>query len=385
MDQLIFQRKNTKQNTYIIDLIYCVGFASFIIFYWGNQMHGLKEMGVFSEKILLVTVICSVIKIVSSKFSLFEWIIVLIFISAALISWKYSQNYFIITNVLLMVGLKNINLELVLKVYFLIGLCILTIGFTYIILNDRDYMVLIQYFGRGGIEYRVRLSSSHPNTLSMQIFALSLSFCFVYYKRMKWYLWGMFILFNIEVLILTKSRTGFLCCMIVLILFFTLQYKEKIFRFKLTYFIMQLVNIFCISFSLIAPWKYDMNSPIMLKINLLMTGRLYEASAYCSNNRIPILGAKMPSLSFDMGLLRFMMEFGVVIFILMCIGILLATHRLYKNGQYAAMIILTMFVVYTVSEKINYIGCDFRFLIVGYALLNQWKNGELRKENNCKT
>lgn len=365
----------------IINTLYCMGFASFIIFYWGNQMHGLKEIGIFSEKLLLITIVCSVIKIFTSKFNCYEWGIVGFFIFAALLSWKYSQNYFIITNVLLMLGLKDIDFGQVLKVYFFVGLCVLTVGFTYIILNEQSYMILVQNYGRAGVEYRVRLSSSHPNTLYMQIFALTLTFCYVYYKRMKWYHWGMFLLFNIEALILTKSRTGFLCCMIVLLLFFLLQKKENIYKVRLIYIGTQLINLFCIVFSVVIPLKFDWSNSFLTQINKLMTFRISEANAYCNSTNIPLLGAYMPPKSFDMGLLRFMMEFGVVIFILMCIGILLAVHRFYKNGQYAAMIVLSAFVFYTVSEKINYIGCDFRLLFVGYALLNGWQYKRVKRKH----
>lgn len=362
-----------------------------------------------------VTFLLFAAKLLLTRYEWKEWALIILLEGVGFVSYRVTGANDIIRIVTFVAACKGMPLKQVLKYTFYVTLtgCLAIVALS--VTGIYGDISLTQAYGRAPAETtiyigeaetaetRYTLGMGHPNALSCMFFMLAALGVYVWFDRMKWYLYLFLMLLNVGVYLLTGSKTGMLITMVFLCGAFLMSGVKRFREMRFFYICGLLVFLLCIAFSVDAAvcaqrvkdaqWNeffvvnpMDNDHIVALgKIDRHISGRIISLtnsenndgmihtwSAFsCENNM---------NYYFDMGWVKLFYRYGVVPGILYVAANLWLLWRIYKRRDGCALVLFVMFAVYTVVEAhliSVYIGRNYLLMMMGaYSSARARLNGK---------
>lgn len=361
----------------ISEKFFWAGIISYFVYSWIY----ISQMGAVYNytKLLYLSICLLVIKIILSKFSIVEFLVnFLIIIMAIICSYKIGDITYAM-NFLILCSMKNMDFRKTIKLILFIITIVVSGLIVWVLLNDFESIITVRNFGRGMVETRFRFAWWHANRMHFVFFMLISLFLYCYNKKCRWWVYTFLIIFNVELLYLTRSRTGFICTLVTIILFMTLRYFPQIYKYKACLFAIFLIELGSIIGSLFSMVAIDLNYPVWRQLNQLTTGRIWIAHDWYNQVGIKWFGSAMDGLIPDLGVCRILLNYGIIVFIIFFILSLMATYILYKDKDYEMLLLLLVTMIYFTFEACTEAASDIRIFIIGCVLFKI--TGSIRRPN----
>ena len=261
----------------------------------------------------------------------------------------------------LIVGAKDINFKKILKVYIVIGISIMIIAFSasqYGIIED------LQYLTYQGEEVIIRHAYGiiYPTDFAAHVFYLVLAIV-IYVDEKMTVVCKVWIISLVAIFLymVANAKTSTIC----LIMFLVLCLFDKIFRNKIALIglIMEFVPILCAIGFVLLSYNYNPEQAWMLKINQLLTGRLELSKIGFDNYPIKMFGQFIEEVGngsstvdrwdyffIDDVYVRILLEYGVVLFIVTLIILMLAINGAKKRKDFLFIMVMIVISVHSIME-----------------------------------
>lgn len=308
-------------------------------------------------RIFQVTFLLFVLKVLLTRYSSKEWLIIFLFAGLGAVSYFSTERNEIIRMVIFIAACKDIDMKKCLKLVFFLTLvgciAIMLLSLTGIY----GKLSLTQDYGRGGMETRYTLGMGHPNALQCMVFSLILLYFYLYAGRLKIISFICAFLVNIFSFALTNSRTGFLILLLTIVMALVLERGKRFQKKKWVYAIGMVGIVLCVLFSVFISYnsRNVIYYPILGKIDSLLSGRirvLYYDNVYHAGTleTWSLFSNRNNYHYFDMGWIRLFFWYGIISGAIYTLCILLLIHFMYKKSDYMGLVLVIMISIYTVFE-----------------------------------
>ena len=388
-------------------------FAGKYLFYAGLTMELLmviidksNYVNPIEGRLFQMTFLLFAMKLLLSDYSRKEWCVILLLELAAFAFYRLNGENELIRIVTFVAACKEIPLKQMLKYTFYVTLAGCTAIVVLSVAGIYGEVSLTQVYGRDGAamarytgeilgtETRYTLGMGHPNALFCMFLMLTALATYVYFEKMKWYVYLFLMMLNVGVYVLTDSRTGMLITTIFLIGACVLTYCRFLREKAFIYLCGLLIFVLCIGFSVDAAasaqkvreaqWNAyyyldpggDKHTLFMMKIDDLINGRIVSLTDSENNDgSIETWSAfskpRNMNYYFDMGWVKLFYRYGIVPGSLYLAACLMLLWRLYRKKDACGLLLFATFAVYTVVEAhliSVYIGRNYLLMMMGYYL-----------------
>lgn len=317
-------------------------------------------------RLFQITFLLCMIKIIMTKYSFKEWLVMAAFFVLGAISYFATGRNEIVRVVAFIAASKNVNLRNVLKITFyttLVGVIMLVV---LSLTGSLGQIFLETDYGRGGIEKRYCFGLGHPNALHCMFWALMTLGIYLYWKKLKWYHCVLLEFANVGLYLLTVSRTGVAVASVTVLIalvfcvFPGLQEKRWVYTAGIV------CCGVCVVFSVMAAiWGHDI--PLFAWMDKYLTGRLQWAYTDGRAGLWSLFSVPEHNAYFDMGFIRLFYWYGIVPGIAYIVVKGVQLFYCMKKKDAATFLVITMFVLYTVFEAHAvsvYIARDYALLLM---------------------
>lgn len=395
------ERKNIDKAGELLYLFGTVLYFSYYMYYFGYywRMKNFQGEVFHPQKIfyLAIIIFCVKILITIRKYHKFE-IVFGIVVSIILYNcWRTSGTIDFLVNFLLIFAFKDVEMRKVMKVACITGFVFFVFGITKIFLDNPTLISVTKDYGRGGVETRYQFCAWHPNIMHLIFSAFITIFLFVYYRSCKW--WGYLCLFffNYELFLLTRSRTGFLTGCIAICLYFILRYLPRIFKNKISFFIFEIINLGAIAGSMYFGFYASTTSKLYITINKMITGRFDILKYFIQEDGIHLFGSSLggrldgwglfkktgQGYVTELGFPRLILEYGPIIFTVICLMIFCTTWILYRNEKYAELVFLAVCIFSFTVDALYPASWNPMPFVLGYGIFGSgvlWRKNHKNKD-----
>lgn len=358
-------------------------------------------------KLFQITFLIFACKLLLTDYDKKQWCAIILLEAVAFVSYRVTGANDLIRIVTFVAACKDIPLRQMLKYTFQVTLfgCLIIIALS--VTGIYGEISLTQAFGHESAETtryigqeaaeetRYTLGMGHPNALSCMFLMLVAMGVYVYFDRMKWYMYLFIMLLNVGVYMLTESKTGMLIVTGFLAGACILSYCKILREKALIYVCGLLVLALCIGFSVDAAvcaqrvrdaqWNefYYLN-PLdnkhivtLGRIDRHISGRIVSLTDSEKNDGMIHTWSAFSEPNnmkyyFDMGWVKLFYRYGVVPGVIYVIAQLALLWKLWKKKDACGLLLFTILAVYNVVEAhliSVYIGRNFLLMMMGYYLL----------------
>lgn len=358
------------------DLLYYIGVFLAIVISLCDISRIINIDGVFRTVVYFCSMLFITIKIIKTKYTKNELSILLILGILCLYASTVLSDYTFLMNILIIIGLININIKKIIKIDLAVKLFFLilhTIIYFYDMLYNYwkiiPYFVLTKKYGA-----RHSLYFSHPNSANGVVIWLVIDWIIISKNKKLSVLLGSALVIYYS--IFTVSRTSIIIYILfLLIVFFSknnIIKKISIFLQKYLFIILTVLNAIIISLT------QFYSSELIQQIDILFSKRLtYSKIAtdtlgihFFPNNISDALHNNL--LIIDNFYIKSFVCYGFVFLLILCvIYIFIGKHRNVNQFELAVLII---FPIYLVNELFVFNICRaIPLLVIGNIILNKKK------------
>ena len=283
------------------------------------------------------------------KYKYKEIIKLFILLILSLIFVYKTNNYLILKLVLIIISVKNVDLDAQIK--YDIKLRVIFLGIMLILLNVGIATDVTALFGE---KIRHSMGFTNPNVLGHHILILCMELLFIYRNSKK-------ITTNIICILImgisyyySGSRTAVLLFILLIFCFFILRKNKDICEKKYIKSIIKYSPIWTTVLVFFVFYLYKSGNQLGIVINNLLSGRLLNIDYFSSNFPITLFGSDLTiiSKSCDTAPIYMLYAFGIVGLFLYIFSFIKLFSILYKRRNYHLIIIMFIFVLYGISEKV---------------------------------
>lgn len=358
-------------------------------------------------RLFQITFLIFACKLLLTDYSKKQWCVIILLEAVAFVSYRVTGSNDLIRIVTFVAACKDIPLRQMMKYAFQVTLagCLVIVALS--VSGMYGEISLTQVFGHESLEStlyvgveptpetRYTLGMGHPNALSCMFLMLVTMGVYVYFKRMKWYLYLFIMLLNVGIYMLTDSKTGMLIVTGFLAGACVLTYCKILREKAFVYVCGLLVFALCIGFSVDAAvcaqrvrdaqWNEffylnprDNKHIVALgRIDRHINGRIVSLTDSEKNDGMIHTWSAFSEPNnmnyyFDMGWVKLFYRYGVVAGVLYVIAQLALLWKLWRRKDACGLLLFTILAVYTVVEAhliSVYIGRNFLLMMMGYYLL----------------
>lgn len=354
-------------------------------------------------------------KVLLTKYDRREWIVIFALEAVGVISYQVTGANDIIRIVTFLAACKSMPLRQMLKYVFYVTLAGCMVIVLLSVTGLYGDISLTQAYGREGAEEtiyigeeaaretRYTLGMGHPNALSCMFLMLAALGVYVWFERIKWYVYLFLMLLNAGVYLLTGSKTSMLITTAFIAGAFVMSVWKGLGKKRAVYLGGFAVFMLCIAFSvdaaacaqrvLDARWNeffYENprdNSHIvaLVRIDSHISGRIVSLTNSAQNDGMiqtwsAFSDKNNMSYYFDMGWVKLFYRYGVIpgiLYVAACVALL---RQMYRRGDACGLALFVAFAVYTVVEAhliSVYIGRNYLLMMMGCSL---WPENGREKE-----
>lgn len=354
-------------------------------------------------RLFQVTFLLFFLKLLLTDYTRAEWHMIVPLELLALVSYLVTGANDLIRVVTFVAACKNIPLKQMMKYAFYVTL----VGCSAIVLLSvtgiYGEISLSQVYGREpaettlyiGVqpkeEMRYTLGMGHPNALAGMFLMLVVMGVYVWFDKMKWYLYLFLMLLNVGVYALADSKTSMLITTAFLVGSFGMTYCMPLRKKNMVYLGGLIVFILCIGFSVDAAvcaqrvrdaqWnefyygdaRDNRHIVALAKIDRHISGRIKSLTDTEKNDGMIqtwSLFSEPDNMEhyFDMGWVKLFYWYGIIPGIVYLLAQLALWRQFYRRKDACGLIMFTILAVYTVVEAhliSVYIGRNFLFMVMG--------------------
>lgn len=358
-------------------------------------------------RLFQITFLIFAMKLLLTDYSRRQWCVILLLEAFAFVSYRITGANDLIRVVTFVAACKDIPLRQMLRYTFQVTVigCLLIVALS--VTGIYGDISLTQAFGHESAETtryigveaaeetRYTLGMGHPNALACMFLMLVTLGVYVWFTRMKWYLYLFIMLLNVGVYMLTDSKTSMLIVTGFLAGACILSYSRFLREKALIYVCGLLVLALCIGFSVDAAvcaqrvrdaqWNefYYLNPRdnkhivALGRIDRHINGRIVSLTDSENNNGMIQTWSAFSEPNnmnyyFDMGWVKLFYRYGVVPGVIYVIAQLALLWKIYRKKDACGLLMFATLAVYTVVEAhliSVYIGRNFLLMMMGYYLL----------------
>ncbi len=356
-----------------------------------------------------ITFLLFAAKVMLTKYGWREWAVIFFLEAAGLVSYRVTGANDMIRIVTFVAACKNIPLRQMLKYVFYVTLagCMAIVLLS--VTGIYGEISLTQAYGREAAEEtryvgveaaeetRYTLGMGHPNALSCMFFMLAALGVYLWFDRMKWYLYLFLMLLNVGVYVLTGSKTSMLITTAFIAGAFVMSVCKALRESRAVYLCGFLVFFLCIGFSVDAAasaqrvrdaqWNEffyenprDNGHIVMLgRIDRYINGRIVSLTDSEQNDGMIQTWSLFSNENnmnyyFDMGWVKLFYRYGVIPGIFYAAACLALLWYFYKKKDACGLVLFAAFAVYTVVEAhliSVYIARNYLLMMMGCCLFSQ--------------
>lgn len=364
-----------------------------------------------------ITFVIFALKLILTDYAWGEWGVIVLLEAVAFVSYRVTGKNDLIRLVTFVAACKNIPLKQMLKYTFyvtLIGcMAIILLAVTGIYGDITSTMAYghsgyealddARYFRADPVlETRYTLGMGHPNALACMFIMLVVLGVYVWFERMKWYIYLFLLLLNLGLYALTDSKTGMLITSAFLLGACLLTYWKTLRSKKFIYVCGVLAFVMCLAFSVDAAvyaqrvrnvqWgnyflgyhNENRHAEVLSKIDRLLTGRIVSLTDSENNDGMIQTWSAFSEPNnmnyyFDMGWVKLFYRYGIVPGTLYIAAQLALLWQLYKRKDACGLLVFVTLALYTVIEAhliSAYLGRNFLLMLTGYYLTSRGSGQE---------
>lgn len=313
------------------------------------------------------------------KYSKREMLIITAITFPIVISTVLSGQRTIMSAWMFIVAAKNVEFKQIIHVAYKILLIMIPMIILLCLAGIIDNRILL----RGSVR-RYSLGFSHPNQLGLRIFQLVACYCYIYKEKLRKINYICIFLATVFLIRIPNSQAAYIT--MGMFLFMLLVYKYII-RKKSMYIALfkkcVLYGTFCLSLFSIIFSGIDINKYYVLarldswlssrfsvchKVWLLYGVSFWGQRIYVTEDERKLVGIKSP-LWLDNAYVSLLLRYGILIFLIFCIGYLCLIKFVEMQQDDVLMIILFLYALYGTIETGLYMITHNIFLIAFSALI----------------
>ena len=333
----------------------------------------------YTGRILHVAFVLFGVKIVLTRYTRQEWIIIVLLGIVGVLSYFSMGEEWFIRIVMLIIASKNVSMHKAVKDLFYIA----TVGTIIIIvlslLGYGGQIVDVRDYGRGSIEARWCLGFSHANNLHGTLWYVVSLGILTYINKLKWYHGVCLTILNYFLYTLTLSRTGFLVTEMVILAALLYVYYPRISEWKWIYAAGGVGTALCAFIGIFVVIFGIFSLPGLKGLSDMLTVRLECLTWWESTEMWSLFGDGRERRPTDVGFITLISEYGYVIFAIYLLCLFLMIYYYCRNKKWMEFIVLMTCVLYTFMESTYvfnvYLLGNFTFIL----LLGTW-NRLLKKQ-----
>ncbi len=325
-----------------------------------------------------LTFLLCCIKIAATRYTREEWLCMAVFFMIAFISYLVNTRDEAVRVVAFVAACKGVDLKKMLKLSLAVTLIGAIILFALSVLGIFGAVSVTTDFGHGGVETRYCFGMGHPNAFQCMLLMMTSLAAYIYAERMKLYHFALLVFVNYVAYVYTDSNTGFIVCTAVILGIMLLKYAKPLRELKVIYILGALSVIAMVAFSAYGS-HVGRGTEFMYKLDALLNGR-FQYSQVIENARIenwlPFASPENTEY-FDAGFIRLFYWYGIIPGIIYVLMNLYLIYQSYKSKDYALVVIVVGYALYTVIEAhliSVYILRNYLFVIMGYYWYQPFKD-----------
>lgn len=306
------------------------------------------------------------IKIFLTNYKVKEWGVLGILTVIASSSYLTCGDEYVMRVVALVFAAKGVELRNVLKVILfavVISTIIIVLLSFYSISGE---LFETRHFGRGEVETRYMFGFNHANNVHDMLWYLFAMTIMVKKERIRNLEMVLFGISNIVLYLFTKSRTGFIVIMLlVLLIFFVKNVRVSMIRSSLS--IISILFLVCtMGLTLHASYYNVYTSRLVNRLDPYLTGRLQMLTEHAFIRDWTWFPGARSSEYVDNGFSTVFYCYGIVIGVLLIVLILALIRKnfLCKNDYQAAVLVSTILVLFMEATFIINVSLLFNVLIL---------------------
>lgn len=294
---------------------------------------------------------CMGAKLILTKYNKKQMTAMILLGLIAFAAYWNSGRMGILLSALTIIGLKDMDV----KKLFRLGAVIYGVSFFATILMAKTGIISnpLVVHEKGGMEIiRWGMGYSTGNVFHISYFILTVFLCYTWGKNYSWKKLLGLMAGNFLVFLFSLSYTGIAVTAFYL---FLNMYAVKRKHLSLTEKILcQLPLPLCLVFSFGTPFL--MQYPFGEKINQILNGRPAFSAYYLENQPITLLGGRMKDIPnfwviMDNAYVYIFMTFGIVTFVLFCLGYAVLIARYSKENRLSELAMIFSFLLYGIMEQ----------------------------------
>lgn len=306
----------------------------------------------YTGRVFQATIILLGIKILMTRYTWREWMILGIGAVLAVASYFAIDSYFVCLLIMLIMASKDIALRSILRIYFSVVSCISLIVMVLSASGICGDMYIEKNFREVGIEKRYCMGYTHPNSFHIIVIQLLLVVIWLLWDKLEWYYFILFIALNMLVFCFTDSRTNVILGSAMLIALMVFKVYPQLTQ-KIGIYIFGGVGYAgCIVLSLLAV-LVGHTVPILDKVNELWTNRIMLAYAARLDSKLTLFSGADYQINCDMGFVNCIYSYGIVITIMVVLLMLLYLVSVSKNKDYLGLIGFIVCVILFTGERFS--------------------------------
>ncbi|MDD6071491.1 MAG: hypothetical protein PUC12_11885 [Clostridiales bacterium] len=359
-----------KKDVLVLNVAEIVYYLYFAIMAFAKGIGLYDGMWPYTVALFLGAVLI-ILKLMLTEHTIAEWLFVLGLLGLGILVCHNSGEKGVLIYIAMIVAMKNVPI----KRLFAVGLAIW--GGTFVMQAvltitgvKSDIFVIHDKLGLGYI-IRWSLGYPHPNVLQISFLILCAFILYLADWKGKKLIYATIIMLvgNLYVFFYSVSYTGLVVVVIYLFGNLYLSFRKEL--SKLEKMLVTLVFPSCVAFSVLGPVVLH-GKPWEI-CNKLLNNRYIVSTLYLKTDPITLFGAR-PSAgipdsfrNIDCSYMFALMHYGLVIFILLCVGYVTLIHHCMKEKKHKELSIIISLVVAAITEPffVNPSYKNISFLFIG--------------------
>ena len=299
--------------------------------------------------------LCFAVKMLLTKYSLREWIVMLCLIGLGIVIWNQSGEQAALFAFLVIIGMKNIPVKRLMKFCFAVWSAAFFFSAVLGILHIHDGVVVVhQKLGLGPV-IRWSWGLTHPNVLHVSYLIWVMLFIYVcnLSGRRLWKASAMLFLGNIFVFLYSISYTGILIVTGYLVLNLYLDARKRLSFVEKG--VLECILPFCVIFPIAGPFLT--HGKVFDFFNDLLSTRFALVKMFFTDFKLSLFGTAaryentVAHLTLDSSFAYMLMLYGFVAFVLFMAAYLFIIHRFIRREQKKELAIVLAICMAGITEQ----------------------------------
>lgn len=314
------------------------------------------------------------LKVVLTKYTRKEWLIMLLFAILGVISYRATGRNEILRIVMFIAAFKGMRLNKVMKCAFCVYLAgtltlmLLSItgiyGWNYV---EADFNGDLA----GGFTRRYCFGLGHPNALHCMYYMIIMAGAMAFWDRINYIVAAVLFIGNIGLYYLTHSKSA-AAMTAVLLIFWVVMKNKTMNRFWSITGILGLIAANVLSMIAV---HIGWSIPLVKRIDDFLNCRIGSAAELTKDYTWTLFASREATAYFDMGFVKVYYWFGIIPGVVYAIVIAMLIIQCRKSNDKASMIVILTLLVYTIVEAhivSDYIARNYIFMILGAHWVNMF-------------